>query len=103
MYKRQGQQGDQQQREQRQRLVSIIAELKLLKQLEDDLHARSEQIEKLMAARTGESGTVEAEMMDKLANRQNRITSIFLELKRQLDEMLRDPGEGEPQEPRKGR
>ena len=73
---------DADQSQRRERLVPVLAELQMLKQLEEDLVGRTKRIEQLFAARGADGvSEVEAALLDRLANRHNSVTQIFLQIK----------------------
>lgn len=90
----------------RPRLVPILAELQMLKQMEQDLMGRTQQMQRLVESR-GADGITELEtaLMERLANRHNSVTRIFLQLKAQLEQAMQQPdaeGSEEKKDPDKG-
>ena len=80
--------------QQRQRLVSVIAELEMLLQMEQEMMGRTGQMERLIKARGGDGITeLESALIERLANRHNEITQIFLEMKKMVEQTLNPQGQ----------
>jgi len=101
------QQGEQQQQEQqqqegenkfnqqRERLVELVAELKMLRKLEEKTAEQIRQMEVLLQGRSDDISEVDARLIERLANRHNEINSVFKNIKSQLEQALQPPQEGE--------
>ena len=87
------------------RLVPILAELEMLKQMEQDMLKRTEHMSAMLDARGGDGITeLETTLMERMANRHNAVTNIFLQLKAQLDQALQpqqDENDPEAKDPGK--
>jgi|GEM_PF-5348786 len=84
--------------QQREQLVSLIAELEMLKQLGTDTRAATENLKTLVEVR-GEETLSESEsaLIQRLAHRHNEITKLFQQIKAGVEEALgaMQGGEGE--------
>jgi hypothetical protein len=94
----------------RPRLVPVIAELKMLRQMEQDMLDRTRRIEQLLAAAGADGITAtETALIERLGHRHTQITQIFLQIKTMIEQALQEPGaedEESPQTPdreRRGR
>jgi hypothetical protein len=86
----QQQQGKNKFNPQKQKLVSLIADLQMLKQLEEDTRKSSNDLQTLLSLR-GDAGVSEAEaaMIERLGNRHGEITSLFAQIKARMEEALK--------------
>jgi hypothetical protein len=92
------------QQNQRRRLVSITAELEMLKQMEEDMMRRTKFMEKLIEARGEDVSELDLALLERLAHRHNKVTEIFLGLKKQIEDALNptpQAGDGSDKEGRK--
>lgn len=89
----QNQQQDQDEDNQRQRrrLVSVLAELQMLKQMEQDMLRRTKLVERLIRARGDEVSAVDLALLQRLGHRHNEITRIFEQLRAQMEEAMKPP------------
>jgi hypothetical protein len=92
--------------QQRPTLVPLIAELKMLKQMELDVKDRTEHVEKLLTALGGDAaGVAELALLERLAGRHAEVSKIFGQIKTRLETAL-GGGQGEPDQqggdPKKG-
>ncbi len=91
-------QGQQQQQNQfgnqKQPLVPLIAELKMLKRMEEDMQQRTEEIERLIAA-AGADGVTEFDLAlaERLAHQHAALTDIFKKIKSGIEQQMQQ-GEG---------
>lgn len=111
------QQQDQQQKgknklnQQRQKLVSLIAELELLKTLEADTRRATSDLQVLLSLRSGDDiQAAEAALVERLAHRHSEVTKMFQQIKAGVESALsamqgsQDPNSGtEPKDGGKGR
>jgi hypothetical protein len=89
----------------REKLVSLIAELEMLKQLGIDTRQAADNLRRLVESR-GEDVISDAEvtMIERLANRHNEITRLFQQIKASVEETLQAmQGNHEEQPPEGGR
>ena len=98
-------QGDRNQRQnngqnQRRRLVSLTAELEMLKQMEEDMLKRTQFMGKLITARGDDVSEIDLALLERLAHRHNQITEIFLALKKQVEQAM-NPEAGDGEDPKK--
>lgn len=81
---------------QRQRLVPIVAELKMLKELEQEMLIRTNITDRLLSSAANDDITdQELAMTEQLANQHNALTGIFTRVRAQLEEALSKQGEAE--------
>lgn len=81
------------------RLVPILAELQMLKQMEEDLLGRTKQMQAVLETRGGDGITdLETTLVERLANRHHAVTRIFMELKAQLETAMQEPEAEEAEE-----
>ncbi len=108
----QQQQSENRLNQQQQRLVSLIADLQMLRQLELDTRRAAEDLGRLLALR-GDEAISEAEgaLLERLGHRHGDVTRLFLQIKAQMEEMLQqmqaggEPpsgGNGGEEQPRRG-
>ncbi|GAB4140980.1 MAG: hypothetical protein Fur0037_07670 [Planctomycetota bacterium] len=88
----------------RQRIVSLIADLQMLKQLEIDTKRAGQDLAALAELRGG-SGATEAEkaMIERLANRHAEVTVLFDRIKAQMEQLLRHENEDSGDRRKEGR
>ena len=88
---------------QQKKLVSLIAELEMLKKLGNDTARATEDMRNLLDARADEAvSATELALVDRLAHRHNEITKLFQQIKAGVEATLEamqgnGEGEGEPQ------
>jgi hypothetical protein len=86
----QQQQGQNRFNPQKKKLVSLIAELELLKTLESDTRRATDELQTLMSLRNGdEIGTAEVALVERLAARHAEVTKMFQQIKSGLEEALK--------------
>ncbi len=92
-------QGENQFGPQKKRLVPILAELKMLKRMEEEMIKSTEALESILDA-SGADGISEldTQIAERLANRHNAITEIFGKVKQQLEQALSPPKPDESSE-----
>lgn len=85
---------------QRQKLVSLIADLQMLKQLELDTRRGGEEL-KLLTDLRGDAGISDAEvaLIERLSHRHGEVTTLFQQIKAQMEQALQqqeqqDGGDG---------
>jgi len=81
---------------QQQRLVSMIADLQMLKTLQLDTRKAAEDLDKLVQLR-GDEGITEAEgaLIERLGHRHGEVSNLFRQLKAQMEQSLEQmQGEG---------
>ncbi len=89
---------------QRQKLVSLIAELELLKQLGVDTRRATDNLRTLVEARGDEViSDAEVAMIERLAHRHNEITKLFQQIKAGVEETLQGMQGNEGEEGGRGR
>ncbi len=98
-------QQDQQQQQQEDRnqngkrpLVSGIAELQMLKQMEEDMLLRTQYLEKLFSSQTDEFSEIDMALLERHAHRHNEVTKIFLQLKSQIEQSMQPPEDEDEEE-----
>lgn len=102
----QQQQGENKFNPQRERLVSLIAELEMLKKLLEDTSRSTNDLHVLISSRGDESiSESEAALVERLAHRHSEITSLFLQIKAAVEETMQameqqQPGGGDEGEGR---
>ncbi|MGE3172768.1 MAG: hypothetical protein AB7O97_09080 [Planctomycetota bacterium] len=85
----QQQQGENRFNPQRQKLVSLIAELEMLKQLEQDTRRATEDLQTLLELRSGDGVTgAEAALVERLLHRHAEVTKLFQQIKAGVEEAL---------------
>ncbi|MCR9245584.1 MAG: hypothetical protein NXI31_11170 [bacterium] len=104
----QQQQGENKFNPQRERLVSLIAELEMLKQLLEDTGRANRDLHLLISSRGDENiSESEAALVERLAHRHGEITRLFLEIKAAVEETMQameeQQGGGEEEEGGRGR
>ncbi|MBK8098213.1 MAG: hypothetical protein IPK26_13965 [Planctomycetes bacterium] len=89
--------------QQRERLVSLIAELEMLKQLELDTRDATQDLGKLVELR-GDDTITEAEvaMIERLANRHGEVTRLFQQIKAGVEETMQQMQQQEGEDPQGG-
>jgi hypothetical protein len=90
----------------REKLVSLIAELEMLKELGNDTRRASENLRTLIEVRRDETITeAEVAMIERLAHRHSEITRLFQQIKQGIEQamqqMQENPEDASP--PRRGR
>lgn len=86
----------------RPRLVPILAELQMLRQMEQDMMERTEHMTTLVGSRGADGITdLETALMERMANRHHAVTRIFLQLKAQLEQAMQQPDDGTSEEEKK--
>ena len=101
----QQQEGQNRFNQQRQKLVSLIAELEMLKQLENDTRRSSADLQALLELRSGDDvGQAEAALVERLLHRHAEITRIFAQIKQGVEETMQAMQQQDGDEPpREGR
>ncbi|MCK5941124.1 MAG: hypothetical protein KAI24_04065 [Planctomycetes bacterium] len=90
--------------QQRERLVSLIAELEMLKQLGQDTREATENLKTLVEVRGDETiSEAEVAMIQRLAHRHNEITKLFVQIKAGVEEALNAMQGGEEEQQGSGR
>ncbi|MFT4512455.1 MAG: hypothetical protein ACI89X_000504 [Planctomycetota bacterium] len=90
--------------QQRKMLVSLIADLEMLKSLGGDTQEAMENLKMLVEVRGDESiSEAEISMIQRLAHRHNEITKLFEQIKVGVEEALNAQGGGEEEEGGSGR
>jgi hypothetical protein len=90
--------------EQRKMLVSLIADLEMLKSLGGDTKEAMENLKVLVEVRGDESiSEAEVAMIQRLAHRHNEITKLFEQIKAGVEEAMGAQGGGEEEEGGSGR
>ena len=75
--------------EQRKKLVSLIAELEMLKQLEKDTSASSQDLQTLISLREGDNvSQAELALVERLMHRHGEITKLFQQIKAGVEETM---------------
>lgn len=92
----QQQQGKNRFNQQRQKLVTLIAELEMLKTLGTDTQAATENLRTLVDAR-GDDVITDAEvaLIERLGHRHAEITKLFQQIKASVEQATQDPEEGQ--------
>jgi hypothetical protein len=90
--------------QQRKKLVSLIAELEMLKKLGVDTRTATDNLRTLVEAR-GDATISEAEtaLIERLAHRHGEITKLFQQIKAGVEETMQQMQQQEDQEPEGGR
>lgn len=90
--------------QQRKKLVSLIAELEMLKKLGVDTRTATDNLRTLVEAR-GDATISEAEtaLIERLAHRHGEITKLFQQIKAGVEETMQQMQQQEGQEPEGGR
>jgi hypothetical protein len=90
--------------QQRKKLVSLIAELEMLKQLGVDTRKATDDLRTLVEAR-GDMNISDAEtaLIERLAHRHGEITKLFQQIKAGVEETMQQMQQQEGQEPEGGR
>lgn len=84
---------------QREKLVSLIAELEMLKNLDGDTQVAAENLRTFVEVRSDETiSEAEVAMIQRLAHRHNRITKLFSQIKAGVEEALNQMNGGEGEE-----
>lgn len=96
--------GENQNQQARPRLVPVVAELKMLKQMEQEMLERTQRLEQLLTAAGADAITeTETALIERLGHRHSQITQIFLKMKAMIEEALAGPqnadADGEPTGP----
>jgi hypothetical protein len=86
-------QQQQENQQNRQRLVSITAELEMLKQMEEDMMVSTQRMARLFGARGEDLSDLDLALFQRLAHRHNGITEIYLGLKKQIEAALGGGGQ----------
>jgi exonuclease VII large subunit len=96
--------------QQRERLVSLIAELEMLKQLELDTQRSANNLRTLVELRSDDAvSAAEVAMIERLADRHGEVTRLFLTIKAAVEQTLQsmegsgEPGSGDPGSGGRGR
>jgi hypothetical protein len=90
--------------QQRKMLVSLIADLEMLKSLGGDTREATENLKTLVGVRSDESiSEAEVAMIQRLAHRHNEITKLFEKIKAGVEEALNAQGSAEEEEGGSGR
>ena len=89
------------QRQQR-RLVSILAELQMLKQMEEDMMRRTTFMERVIRVRGDDISDVDLALLQRLGHRHNEISRIFEQLREQMEAAMQQP-DGQDEEPGAGK
>ena len=90
----------------RQQLVSLIAELEMLKQLGVDRRRAADDLRALIEARGDDAiGEAEVQLVERLAHSHAEISSLFQQIKQQVESTLQgmQGGEAEPSGGGRGR
>ena len=102
------QQGENQFANQREPLVPLIAELQMLRQMEEDMQVRTRQVERLIQA-AGADGVTEFDLAlaERLAHQHGALTGIFQQVKAAIEQAMQageseDPF-GEPEDKEEGK
>jgi hypothetical protein len=99
----QQQEGQNRFNQQRQKLVSLIAELEMLKQLESDTRRSTEDLETLVSLRQGDDASVaEAALVERLLHRHAEITKLFEAIKQGVEETMQSMQQGDEEAPKEG-
>ena len=99
----QQQEGQNRFNQQRQKLVSLIAELEMLKQLESDTRRSTEDLETLVSLRQGDDASVaEAALVERLLHRHAEITKLFEQIKQGVEETMQSMQQGDEEAPKEG-
>jgi hypothetical protein len=89
---------------QRQKLVSLIAELEMLKNLDIDTKDAADNLRTFVEVRSDETiSDAEVAMIQRLAHRHNEITKLFAQIKAGVEEAMSQMGGGEEEEGGSGR
>ena len=73
-------------------MVSLIADLQLLKTLERDVQERADQLQFLIETSVGDDITeAETDLIERLAGRHAEVTKLFMTLKAQVESTLEPP------------
>ena len=81
---------------QRQQLVTLIAELEMLKNLSGDTKSATDNLKTLVAVRGDESiSDAEVAMIQRLAHRHNEISKLFEQIKSGIESAMNQSGESE--------
>jgi hypothetical protein len=92
----QQQEGQNRFNQQRRKLVSLIAELEMLKQLELDTRRATDQLKTLLDLRSADDITqAEAALIERLAHRHAEISSLFRQIKQGVEDALGNQEEDE--------
>jgi hypothetical protein len=90
--------------EQRKMLVSLVADLEMLKSLGGDTKEAMQNLKMLVEVRGDESiSEAEVAMIQRLAHRHNEITKLFEHIKAGVEEAMNAQGGGEAEEGGSGR
>jgi hypothetical protein len=98
----QQQEGQNRFNQQRQKLVSLIAELEMLKQLESDTRRSTEDLQALVELRQGDDvSPAELALVERLLHRHGEVTKLFQQIKQGVEETMQgmQQQEGEEQQP----
>jgi hypothetical protein len=89
---------------QRQKLVSLIAELEMLKQLGTDTRTATDNLRLLVEARGDESiANAEVELIERLSHRHGEITRLFQKIKAGVEETMQQMAQNEEEPGSTGR
>ncbi len=85
---------------QRQKIVSAIADLEMLKQLEQDTQRSSDDLRTLIELRAGDGvGAAEMALVERLMHRHSEVTKLFQKIKASVDEAMQaQPGHDDGQD-----
>ena len=78
-------------------------ELEMLKQMEEDMMSRTKFMEKLIEARGEDVSELDLALLERLAHRHNKVTEIFLALKKQIEDAMNPAQQGGETEDRGGK
>jgi len=89
---------------QREKIVSLIAELEMLKNLDIDTKEAADNLRAFVEVRSDETiSDAEVAMIQRLAHRHNEITKLFAQIKAGVEEAMSQMGGGEEEEGGSGR
>ncbi|MCA8943383.1 MAG: hypothetical protein KDB80_12540 [Planctomycetes bacterium] len=89
--RQQGQQNENQFGQQKEPLVPVLAELKMLRQMEEDMQARTRELDRLLATGGDEVSDFDIAMSERIAHQHGAITELFQQIKARIEKSLEPP------------